>query len=331
MTVAIESLLYAAGSEWAPLPSWGRFLLELGRMLARDEGRGGTPVAALSVPTRAFAAVLIATGAVAGRASIPILETAEERFEQLKSLPIGTPVIWRKKGRVRRGQIAEYRTFSGRQLLMIRVQREGERGGGLAESLYPEQALGVEVADTEVDLPMGQSRGRLIRSVSHFIQGIIPHIDPTLFAIQSRLDAVIVGTTRVLRYEFCEESFAIGLPNGRYLQGTLQEVMRPDGWVGKGEGWRSRIVSDRARTIEDFGSQPGTLVFDGGLPFLRWHHRWGASSVVVILDRADDRSRDAAELINRDYVERRREEEDGPWDELELPDGIEMMAYRVSG
>lgn len=75
----------------------GTVFLDLGYALATEDTNENRIVVGLALPTRAYAASLIATGIVAGKLSQPIKgDKAIERFQELSILPIGTSLIYRR-------------------------------------------------------------------------------------------------------------------------------------------------------------------------------------------------------------------------------------------
>src|SRR4051812_17917669 len=64
-----NALVQGDGGRFAPLPDWARFMVALGDALARERRRDGRVTVGLTVPTRAFAAVLAASGYVLRRNS----------------------------------------------------------------------------------------------------------------------------------------------------------------------------------------------------------------------------------------------------------------------
>lgn len=67
----LDGLLYLHGAEWHPLPPWARFFLDLGAQIASYSPKSGPLVVALSLPARAYAAALAASGIVLTRAHLP--------------------------------------------------------------------------------------------------------------------------------------------------------------------------------------------------------------------------------------------------------------------
>ncbi len=91
-------LYYQSKGNWTQLPEWGQFLLDLGYALAFEEDRKHRIVVGLALPTRAYAAPLIATGIITGKLSLLIESNeANQRFQDLCALPVGTSLIYRRE------------------------------------------------------------------------------------------------------------------------------------------------------------------------------------------------------------------------------------------
>src|SRR5438132_5000200 len=78
--------------DWHELPAWAGFLLRLGATIAVTGPEVPRWILAVSVPTRAYAASLLATGAVSRLAEQPTAANAAAHFAYLRGLPLGTTV-----------------------------------------------------------------------------------------------------------------------------------------------------------------------------------------------------------------------------------------------
>src|SRR5438093_1571564 len=63
-TEGLTHLFWLAGGRWVPVPGWARFIIEVGARAASFHSGEARLVAALALPTRAFAAAFAAAGAV---------------------------------------------------------------------------------------------------------------------------------------------------------------------------------------------------------------------------------------------------------------------------
>src|SRR2546423_2536030 len=102
----LGQLVYRARSGWAPLPGWAQFMLDTGARAASTRPAEGRLVIAISLPARAFAAVLASASAVvtAFRDSPPASDAAQH-FEYLASLPDGTAIAHHRANSVQQGRL----------------------------------------------------------------------------------------------------------------------------------------------------------------------------------------------------------------------------------
>ncbi len=133
--MSLPDFSYTDGPNWRPLPEWMRFFLQLGRLLVEVSVPNARLIVGVTVPTRAYAAVLASTGVVLARADLALgpSRSASNHFDYLASLPLGTSVSWHTtKATKKVGWTAGVREFGGRRLLMIQTQPSDK--GGLTES-----------------------------------------------------------------------------------------------------------------------------------------------------------------------------------------------------
>src|SRR5713101_5121097 len=119
------SLYYQQEERWTPLPAWTGFLLDLGFTLATQDDLGNRIVAGLALPIRSYAAPFIATGVIAGKLSLLAQNNdALERFEQIRALPVGTPLAYRKTGKRIKGLFDGVEEAKGHFMILLRTNDE---------------------------------------------------------------------------------------------------------------------------------------------------------------------------------------------------------------
>jgi hypothetical protein len=94
---ANPDLWFDTGDHRARVPEWATGFVELGHATARSRSPSSRLVVAVAVPTRAYASVLVAAGAVAAdigasHTLVPGEAELEEHYQQLRSLRPGTTV-----------------------------------------------------------------------------------------------------------------------------------------------------------------------------------------------------------------------------------------------
>ncbi|MEP7013728.1 MAG: hypothetical protein ABJC13_25690 [Acidobacteriota bacterium] len=137
-----------------------------------------------------------------------------------------------------------------------------------------------------------------------------------------------MGTVGTLRTEILDTR--VGLPgaDGQIVKGTFQEVLQVRSFVGRSGVFHSEVLAAGGTPSEATWSDPPDIaVFDGAVSLLKFGDRWPGTARIIVLDRTDTRSTDAAAEINREYVQRIGEQA------LDHPDlrlrGCELLFYRA--
>jgi hypothetical protein len=324
--LGIPSLLAESSEgEWDPLPEWASFLMSLGSKvseLAVDD----RVVAALSLPTRDFAAPLICAGVVMASSTRPVHEmTPRGYFDYLAALPIGTPLTLREGPRQKAGILQGVDITDGEERLIVQVQ--SNQSGGLRH-LLPVSLCG-RVSRADVGKLSRGERGRRILGVTDFLRAVMPSLDPYAFASQSRLDCLMVGNLTSLREEATAKCFAVfGGSGGAPRPGAIQDLIRCRKLNASGRHYRSDARASAADPREHVRSAgtPPVVVFDGASAFLRSRHLFRSSRWIVVLDRSARGTEYAAEAVEQDYMQSRLSDAD-PFTDLSLPPGVELLGY----
>jgi len=318
--------LYFQEGEWRPLPDWGKFFIRLGSLVAEFSAADERLIIGVAVPTRAFAATLVAVGAVAclsgERASAP---DSQHHFRALCKLPTGTAVTYRRGNKLLRGLILGHVTLEGGEYLSLMV------GSGEKLLLNPILSMKVQLAARQFTQVSAKQHGLEILQHGTFLRATLPEVDPYYFAMQSRFDCLLNGNVGLLRHEITLTPFGAYTGSGKLTEGTLQDLLRVRRFFGADHHFRSEVFSS-ARAKSDSNSirddSPPLVVFDGASAFLKWRHEWEKSAWIAILDRTSMLTLAAADTLNQHYAEQRLSDWQMPND-LSVPPGIEVTGYVV--
>ena len=319
-----------------PLPAWSKFYLQLGAAVAQADNAQRTLVTALAVPTRSYAAVLAAAGAVifkAKTADANRQDSPAAHFEMLSSLPAGTAVTLRKGEKVVKGIFVGTKDTKNDGTAMIGVQTQSRKGGSLTEWLPVGSSPKVQVSSTAwTRLPANSEKaGDVNTSRSEFIAQVFQGADLWNFVTKSTLDCIILGSVGPLVQEATATNLSVGSRGQEASAGTLRDILRIRKLNGKKEeAFRSDIfpvnVRDHAMPSEEIS--PHLVIFDGSVGFLKWRHKWSHCNWVVILERTEPRFTEAVQIVNEEYLSRIS---DG---ELRLPQppplSVELVAFTVA-
>jgi hypothetical protein len=261
----------------------------LGRRAARPAEPPKRLVAAIAVPSRAFAAALCGVGCVLSRDPLrfssvtPDPEELTAHFENLCALRPGTTVT----------------VASGRAKHVGRVTGVDDSRG--ERYLVIEQAADRKRAFMQY-IPLRDAHNVAVRGLG--------------------LSCLIIGTLSQLEPEICGGDVVAA--DSRDLQGILKArrfTSRRDKDI------RSDVIAAAAELPAELrDAQPAVAIFDGAEAFRRRKEAWRRSAWVAILDRTSRQFREAAALVEQEFVERRHDDED-PLADIEVPPGIELMSF----
>ncbi len=308
------------GETWEPLPNWAKFFVEVGGKVAANRSKDHL-IAVVTVPTREFAAALVAFGAVMRLSAKPPNQLrGQEYFDYLARLPEGTPVTLRDGDRQKIGVLRGVDHDDGQARIIVQVQKA--HSGGLRQLLPVGMCEQVSVrpgADAKLS---GSARGLRIRGVSGFLRTVLDS-DPYSFASESRLDCLLIGNVKVLREELTSPCFSV-----KAQVGTLQELVRCRRFGSASAHYRSDVqsaVTDGTSGRRSLAT-PSVVVFDGASAYLRCRHLYKGSRWVVVLDRSSKNAQDAVGAIEQNFIQSRRNDVD-PLRALFPAAGIEILAY----
>ena len=326
---------YWTDGQKLPLPSWGKYYLRLGAAVAQSNDAHQSLITALAVPTRSFAAVLIATGVVISKAKAIDAKrqvSPEAHFDMLSTLPIGTSVILRRGEKTVKGLLLGARDIRNNGTKMIGVQTQNQKGGSLEEWLPVSSSPKIQVSTTAwTRLPADSEKAKDVRtSRSDFVSHVFQGADLWNFVTKSAFDCLILGNVRPLVQEVTETKLTVG-PRGRETSGgTLQDILRVRRLHTNDDAFRSEIfpVNARNQTMPSEEMEPHLVIFDGALGFLKWRDNWAHCDRVVVLDRTEPRFTEAVQMINEEYLSRVKERDMGLSEPP--PRSVELVAFTVA-
>ena len=294
------------------MPPWARWLVELGTWLRSGLDDESHPVVAISAPTRAWAAVLVAVGAHDAGVALADPVSVDEAMELVAGWGEGASVGFDFRGKRREGSIVEVTTdyiyvVSGTDTCGV------PRSRVLSIDLLPDGAVPSQRARR---LPSGASlRSRLYPT------------DPLNRIGSSRVECLVIGPKGQIADELATEVQAgDGTPTA-----TIGDVIRPCSLMPAKRPFRTEIVPSGTHELPAYlrSRPPKSIVLDGAGATLDWLDRIAGAPVLVILDRAEARSEDAAAIVLGHRASRRRPRQlDGL---AAPPPAIEVVAYEGRG
>ena len=325
---------YWSNGQRFPLPSWAMFYMQLGAVIAETDHTQRNLVTALAVPTRSYAAVLLAAGAIVSKMKATDTnpqDSLEAHFEMFRNLPIGTSVTLPKFGKTVKGKFLGIRDkgIDGAEAIGVQIQKS--KKGALTYWLPPESSLKVQIASKPWNqLPANPAKAADVSSSSsEFISLIFQGSDLRNFVTRSTLDCVILGSRKTILQEAKETKMSVGPRTLETSAGTLLDILRIRGLSSSNEAFRSDIfpVNPKNNAMESEEMIPHVAVFDGAVGFLKWRDIWSQSNWVVVLDRTEPRFEEAVQVINQEHFSRISDET------LKLPAAppvsVELVSFRV--
>lgn len=318
-----DSLYYFEDNSWCPLPDWAKSFLKLGLSLSQFNDDKRRFVVALAVPSRAYAAVLIAGGITCGRSTVTHYETDQEHLNAILSLPNGTPVIYRESGKKYHAIKRDLLTYNDRQYIGIQLD-----DNQLKKYILPENAGWIEISDKELIKLPKQQKGRDISPPSDLIQNLVGKANISNFIMRTRLETIITGSLITLREEM-KLSLSFRQSSTVDCSGSLSDLLRAKECQENGVAFRTSIIpSARKINSKDANEKdPYVVVFDGSQGFLKWRDCWRNFNWIIILDRTEPIFEHSVEHVNQEYLN--RSEMPIKLNIPALATGVELMVFGV--
>lgn len=324
-TEAIRRLRHFDGKSWLPLPDWARFLIGFGANLASKPRDASRVIAAVSTPSRAYAAAFVSTGIVTKHFEDPIEDATCSHLEYLKSLPEGTTVTYRRGltgSKMAKGWLLGCVVDNNIEYIKIRDSQDTVHWTPARLALF------VQPADAALDTLPRSIRHRSVDPVSGLARFTPANDALSRFVQHSRLDCLLVGVRARLHDEIVGTDFAIERRSGKLTEGNLHDILGVREFGKESDIYHSRIVAAGSRSTSELALlDPSLIVFDGARSLIRWRNVWPNAGWIFVGDRTGRRFDEAAAIINDAYV---RRVSDIEGDELPSPPaGIESVAFRV--
>lgn len=317
-------LTFGESREWIPAPPWATFYLEIGAALSSLEESNKRFVLAISVPTRAYAAMLVAAGYVSFNALVPTYSD-DEHLQQLQSLEIGTPVIFYSSGSKTRmkAKWAGTRGLPGDLQFVVKT--------GQGEERWIQDPNKIQISERETIILPKHQTGRRLLSQAALLESLLDSALLLRFTLNTRVDCVVIGQMNLLEQE-SQTILAHKDGQSQYAEGHLQDLVRTHEITRtqKDVPYRSRLLPSRSIQTQTLAEKlsPSVVVFDGASGFVKWNDVWNCTNQVVILDRAERDYEEGVRAINSQYAERLEDSTD-KLPVIPAPAGIEMILYRL--
>ncbi len=299
--------LLRARLDGADLPAWASWLVNLGRTLRHLEVDPERQVwAAVSLPTRGFAAGLVAAGAVLAFETDNPPEPSPDRFASLSQ---GDGLTWVDEGRslsgefvALRGDVLHYdKRMHGR---MDRRQRLVSK----ATTFQPAD-------DSWAGWRDAATRPEFVAAACGAAAD--------WFLSTSDIDTIIVGVRTEIEAELDNEIIEI---EGR--TGSLSDLVRPRSMVALGQHHRSAILSSSYDPdVVEGSSCHGPAIFDGTGAFSALAEEIDSPTGVLLLDRWHPRSEEGA--LTALVAKSSSAELDSELPISDPPIGIELMCWET--
>jgi len=251
-----------------PLPAWAGGLVALGQYLAALDTLHPPVTVALELPTRRYAALLVALGVVHGRQTKSNFTPRE--FDVLASSPTPISLRYRYQSVAYDGELSGCQTIRGEPHLVIR-RLNGEHHylprslSSQIIAIGSEDALRLRHRDLTFSAPQHGDQGS-------FAAQVFSDVQAADYLLSDRQDVVLFGPAGPLQYEALLP-VALRDPAGNLCSGTLREAVRVREWRDQGS------VNARLFPISSEGEEhPQELqvapvaVFDGGLGYANWRY-----------------------------------------------------------
>lgn len=312
-----QRLLYQQGQAWSELPDWASFHLKFAQDLYTAAPPMNRLVVGLALPTRAFAAAMLATGLAAKAA--PRFEL-DRHFAGLCSLPKKEPLqIYNFPDQIWYPGISDGTVKSGSELLLrVLTSRDGPamlvRQSGAARVRHAPQGQRL--------LPWVTSH-RAMPPSEVFLNACLPTVDVNRLTADAAKLCAIIGQLNLLQAEIVETQFAVACKPGQVAQGNLQQIVRLDRWLGQGQSARATVVPPGRSDIST-PQKHRFAIFDGARAFLQMRHLWPAAHWLVILDRSAPDFISGVDQLNQHFMRRVVSAERL---KIQPSPGVEMMIF----
>lgn len=275
-------------------------MLSLGVSVARFPETFSSTLTAISVPARGFSSVLVATGFLLARGE----DTDRldlEHLAFLRDLKDGSSVWYHTREWIYHAVYKGIVSEQGTEYLKVEVGK-GKRA--TVNRLPLNLASRIQVASD--DREYRQSAARRRASASEFAIEAFARQSGNRFAIQSHVDAVLIGRKNFLGAELVDQLFGIVTESG-VKEGYLQEIVRglDMGLIPQSQGFSALVHSPYEQPPELRGN-PLAAIFDGPAAFLRSRAtKFSVPHWIIIIDRTARQFEDTCQIVDEIYLNRK--------------------------
>jgi hypothetical protein len=134
----------------------------------------------------------------------------------------------------------------------------------------------------------------------------------------------------VFKREIMQTRFAVEISKEELAEGSLQDILRVRRLMKEGEHFRSEVfrIDGKKLPVADY-AVPDITIFDGATSFLKWRDSQRYSNWIILLDRTEPYFRDAAAMLDQEYI-RNRISDEGLKNIPTAPPGVELVSYYES-
>lgn len=321
MAENLPQLYYLLDNRAEPLPEWAYFFMRVGHQLAIISNDNYRIVIGLTIPTRAFASSLVATGVILARAE----RENSAQVQYIRGLEPGTPVYVRTdNNRQLRGVIEKFDKIRDEEWVIIRTGKHETLPRPLNRF-----ASRITVSGRDLSLPEYSRSGYPIENPTEFLKCCLGEELARAHIFDTSFGALIVGKKNVIEDEVKGSFFACGGSNKiQSVSGCLQDILRIRQLSGAKRSYRVQLLSSSTKTdpAQVIDKQvPPIVIFDGAVAYMKLGHIWGAAHHIVLLDRTEYQFADAVQTLNQNYAYRLLDDLKFP---VKIPGGVEMMIFK---
>ncbi len=300
----VPTFFFNSGRQWLNCPNWVEFLVDLGRALGSEELSGQQLSLAVAVPTRAFAANLIALGTVSRRSQMPGgRPSIQEHFEKICALKKGTVLQCIEKQKKYRCAFHGIEMLDGSEFVRVEMYI---RKNKTARLIPKKKCQDIILCEEESEYQNKITRKKLIVERPEFTGHFVSPMLPSDFALEKKPECRIIGMQNILKVEAKAEVFAV--QNGDQLKtGTLNDVLRIESLLPHDDPYRTQILSSRnEETFIDNLGPVHLTIYDGSNAYLKSDSSRHLGPVtVVVLDKTEPNFEAATQKISDAFIQRR--------------------------
>lgn len=307
-----------------PLPYWGQFYLKLGSFLSERPFAETKTIVVCSVPTRSFAVSLAGTGITLSRIKMGVRQgEVEAHFRKLSSLPIGASLFYRNANRSYKAKFFGITEKNGERHISFKTQED------ITTTISEKLSLRLQIVqEEEFELPKKRNQnGRLIPPPPPLLNLLCTSEETGRFATQSNLEALFIGVENRLRSEICGVDFSLLGDGEGFVSGPLNDIVQLFEKESVKQTYHSRILSSSSDTRIKNVPEEAVVLFDGCLPYQRFHRLYQKNNALVVLDRTEPSFVDTVGEINSRFTMKRLVTDEPLTLPFDVPPGVEVMLW----